>query len=148
MYWHVLLDEDRSLLTTFSTLRGIYRMPFGCNVLSEIFQKKIVPMYRRLNWNTVLSDSTHRRWLPGTKDHRNRFSGVVVHDTENHRLLIQKLYNTTQDSKLCRVVRNLRTNIRFYVELNNERSRWRKQKNGLPQPYSTYTPTTSRSTME
>ena len=24
-------------------------------------------------------------------------------------------------------------NRRFYVELNNERSRWRKQKNGLPQ---------------
>ena len=25
------------------------------------------------------------------------------------------------------------SNRRFYVELNNERSRWRKQKNGLPQ---------------
>ena len=51
----------------------------------------------------------------------------------NHRLLIQKLYNTTQDSVLCRVIQNLLSNRRFYVELNNERSRWRLQKNGLPQ---------------
>ena len=43
-YWHVLLDEESSLLTTFSTPYGRYRwvrMPFGCNVSSEIFQKKL-----------------------------------------------------------------------------------------------------------
>ena len=43
-YWHVLLDEESSLLTTFSTPYGKYRwvrMPFGCNVSSEIFQKKL-----------------------------------------------------------------------------------------------------------
>ena len=51
----------------------------------------------------------------------------------NHRLLIQKLYNITQDSALCRVIQNLLSNRRFYVELNNERSRWRLQKNGIPQ---------------
>ena len=51
----------------------------------------------------------------------------------NHRILIQKLYNTTQDSQLCRVFQNMLSNRRFYVELNNERSRWRKQKNCLPQ---------------
>ena len=52
----------------------------------------------------------------------------AAYDTVNHRHVIQKLY-TTQDSKLCTVIQNLL----FYVELNNERSRWRKQKNGLPQ---------------
>ena len=46
----------------------------------------------------------------------------VAYDTVNHRILIQKLYTTTQ---------NMLSN-KFYVELNNERSRWRKQ-NGLPQ---------------
>ena len=51
----------------------------------------------------------------------------------NHRILIQKLYNTIQDSQLCRVFQNMLFNRRFYVELNNERSRCRKQKNGLPQ---------------
>ena len=57
----------------------------------------------------------------------------AAYDTINHRILIQKLYNTTQDSQLCRVFQNMLSNRRFYVELNNERSRWRKQKNGLPQ---------------
>ena len=57
----------------------------------------------------------------------------AAYDTVNHRLLIQKLYNITQDSTLCRVIQNLLSNRRFYVELNNERSRWRLQKNGLPQ---------------
>ena len=57
----------------------------------------------------------------------------ATYDTVNHRLLIQKLLNITQDSTLCRVIQNLLSNRRFYVELNNERSRWRLQKNGLPQ---------------
>ena len=57
----------------------------------------------------------------------------AAYDTVNHRILIQKLYNTTQDSQLCRVFQNMLSNRIFYVELNNERSRWRKQKNGWPQ---------------
>ena len=57
----------------------------------------------------------------------------AAYDTVNHMILIQKLYNTTQDSQLCSVFQNMLSNRRFYVELNNERSRWRKQKNGLPQ---------------
>ena len=57
----------------------------------------------------------------------------AAYDTVNHRLLIQKLYNTTLDSQLCRVIQNLLSDRRFYVELNNERSRWRIQKNGQPQ---------------
>ena len=70
----------------------------------------------------------------------------AAYDTVNHRFLIQKLYNITQDSALCGVVQNLLSNRRFYVELNNERSRWRLQKNGLPQgstlspiPFNIYT---------
>ena len=57
----------------------------------------------------------------------------AAYDTVNHRLLIQKLYNTTLDSQLCRVIQKLLSDRRLYVELNNERSRWRIQKNGLPQ---------------
>ena len=56
-----------------------------------------------------------------------------AYDTVNHRLLIQKLFNITHDSTLFRVIKNLLSNRRLYVELNNERSRWRLQKNGLPQ---------------
>ena len=57
----------------------------------------------------------------------------AAYDTVNHRILIQKLYNITQDSQLCRVLQNMLSNRRFYVELNNERSRWRIQKNSLSQ---------------
>ena len=57
----------------------------------------------------------------------------AAYDTVNHRLLLQKLFNIMQDSTLCRVIQNLLSNRRLYVELNNDRSRWRLQKNGLPQ---------------
>ena len=57
----------------------------------------------------------------------------VSYDTMNHIILIQKLYNITQESPLCSVIQNMLSSRKFYVELNNERSRWRKQKNGLPQ---------------
>ena len=46
----------------------------------------------------------------------------AAYDTVNHRLLIQKLKNTTLDSQLCRVSQNLLSDRRNYVELNNERS--------------------------
>ena len=57
----------------------------------------------------------------------------AAYDTVDHKILIQKHYTTTQDSQLCGVFQNMLSNRRFYVELNNERSRWRTQKNGLPQ---------------
>ena len=44
-YWHVLLDEPSSLLTTFQTCFGRYRylrLPFGVNCASECFQKKLL----------------------------------------------------------------------------------------------------------
>ena len=57
----------------------------------------------------------------------------AAYDTINHRLLVQKLYNTTFDSQIFRVIQNLLSDRRFYVELNNEQSRWRIQKNGITQ---------------
>ena len=44
-YWHVELDEESSLLTTFQTCFGRYkwlRLPFGTCASAEIFQKKIL----------------------------------------------------------------------------------------------------------
>ena len=57
----------------------------------------------------------------------------AAYDTVNHRLLIQKIYNTTKVSKFCRVIQNLLSNRILYEELNKERSKWRKQKNDLSQ---------------
>ena len=44
-YWHVVLDEESSNLTTFQTPFGRYkwrRLPFGLSVSAEIFQKKLL----------------------------------------------------------------------------------------------------------
>ena len=43
-YWHVHLDEESSILTTFQTPFGRYRwrrLPFGTSVSSELFQKRL-----------------------------------------------------------------------------------------------------------
>ena len=43
-YWHCVLDEESSLMTTFATPYGRYRwcrLPFGLSVSSEIFQKRV-----------------------------------------------------------------------------------------------------------
>lgn len=43
-FWHCILDEESSMLTTFSTPFGRYRwrrLPFGLCVSSEIFQRKL-----------------------------------------------------------------------------------------------------------
>jgi len=43
-YLHLELDDDSCLLTTFATPFGGYcwnRLPFGLNISSEIFQKRL-----------------------------------------------------------------------------------------------------------
>ena len=43
-YWHVVLDNESSHLTTFGTPKGRYRwvrLPFGISVAADIFQKKL-----------------------------------------------------------------------------------------------------------
>ena len=43
-YWHVQLDEESSLLTTFATPTGRYRwrrLPFGVATAPELFQAKM-----------------------------------------------------------------------------------------------------------
>ena len=88
-----------------------------------------------------LLNSTHRIWLPERYDYRCSIVDLsAAYDTVNHMILIQKLCNTTQDNRRCRVIQYMLSNRRIYVELNNERSRWRKQKNGVSshQSCSTY----------
>ena len=50
--------------------------------------------------------------------------------TEN---FAKKCSQMTEDRKLTRKIKNLLGNRRFYAELHAEYSRWRNQKNGLPQ---------------
>ena len=57
----------------------------------------------------------------------------AAYDTVNHRIPIHKIFNTTRDSPQGRVIQNILSSRRSYVEQNNERSRCRKLKNGLTQ---------------
>ncbi|XP_071505175.1 uncharacterized protein [Diadema antillarum] len=56
-----------------------------------------------------------------------------AYDTVSHRVLVQKLYKITHDASLTSLIQNMLENRRFFVDLSGDRSRWRRQKNGLPQ---------------
>ena len=68
-----------------------------------------------------------------------KITGIVLvdlsaaYDTVNHRRLLEKVYNMTRDYRLMCMIRTLLESRRFFVELGGKRSRWRSQRNGLPQ---------------
>ena len=58
-YWHVKLDDESSLLTTFQTCFGRYRwcrLPFGTTVSSELFQKHLLEALRGLPGIICIAD--------------------------------------------------------------------------------------------
>ena len=57
----------------------------------------------------------------------------AAYDTINHGKLLHKLLEITKDSSLTKFTQTILSNRRFYVILNGKRSKWRNQKNGLPQ---------------
>jgi len=57
----------------------------------------------------------------------------AAYDTVIHSRLIEKVYELTNDYQLTRIVEGLLKDRRFYVSFKGKNSRWRIQKNGLPQ---------------
>ena len=58
-YWHCVLDEESSYLTTFQTPWGRYRwlrLPFGLAVSSEIFQKRLIVALEGLDGVVCVAD--------------------------------------------------------------------------------------------
>ena len=58
-YWHVVLDEESSKLTTFQTCGGRYRwlrLPFGLSVSAEIFQRKLMQNLSDLTGVVCIAD--------------------------------------------------------------------------------------------
>ena len=95
------------------------------SMLNMCFTEKQDPQWRQSRIIVILK--------PGKDDLIPKSYVSAAYDTVNHRILIQKIFNTTRDSPLCSIIQNMLSSMIFYVELNNERSRWRKQKNGFPQ---------------
>ena len=63
----------------------------------------------------------------------------AAYDTISHKLLLNKIYRMTSDFKFTDLIGNMISNRRYFVELNGQKSRWRNQKNGLPQGSVTFT---------
>ena len=80
-----------------------------------------------LNLTQHIEDGYERKMLTGAA-----FVDLsAAYDTVQHRLMIRKLMDMTGDIDLCQVIRGLLSNRRFFVQLNDKKSRWRSQKNGL-----------------
>ena len=58
---------------------------------------------------------------------------TAAYDTVNHRLLLLKVAKVIRNSSIVQIIQSLLRNRLFFVEMDGKRSRWRKQKNGLPQ---------------
>ena len=58
-FWHCVLDEESSMLTTFNTPYGRYRwlrLPFGLSVSPEIFQKRVTQTLEGLDGVLNIAD--------------------------------------------------------------------------------------------
>ena len=57
----------------------------------------------------------------------------AAYDTVNHRRLLNKVLDMTGGVHLTDQIRTMLESRRFFVVLNGKKSRWRRQRNGLPQ---------------
>ena len=78
-YLHLELDEESSLLTTFATPVGRYRwirLPYGLNVSSEIFQKRLCQALEGLDGTWCIADDII---IAGTceKDHSAKINALL-----------------------------------------------------------------------
>ena len=58
---------------------------------------------------------------------------TAAYDTVNHRILLLKVARMIKNKAIVNILRSLLSNRRFFVEMDGRKSRWRTQKNGLPQ---------------
>lgn len=82
-----------------------------------------------LNITEFIEDGFERKEMTGVA----LIDLTAAYDTINHKTLLTKTYNTLMDYNLTKIVESLLCNRRYYVVLNGKKSRWRTQRNGLPQ---------------
>ncbi len=58
---------------------------------------------------------------------------MAAYDAVNYRALLLKVAKAVKNSTVVRIIESLLNNLRFFVEMNTKQSRWRVQRNGLPQ---------------
>ena len=85
-YWHCVLDEESSYLTTFQTPWGRYRwliLPFGLAVSSEIFQKRLFVALEGLEGVVCVADDILVYGVGGDEqqaieDHDKKLQSLLV----------------------------------------------------------------------
>ena len=82
-----------------------------------------------LNLTQYIEDGFERKQVTGTV-----FVDLsAAYDTVNHRQLIIKAAKMLKSRRLIEALQSILSNRRFFVEMNGRKSRWRIQRNGLPQ---------------
>ena len=74
-YWHCVLDDESSLLTTFAAPFGRYRwkrLPFGLSTSSEIFQKRVSQAIEGLEGILNITDDIFVYGVGDTEDDEAR----------------------------------------------------------------------------
>ena len=82
-----------------------------------------------LNLTQYIEDGFEKKLITGTVF----VDLTAAYDTVNHRILLLKVAKMTNNKKLVGVLQSLLRNRRFFVEMDGRKSRWKTQKNGLPQ---------------
>ena len=82
-----------------------------------------------LNLTQYIEDGFEKREITGTVF----VDLTAAYDTVNHKLLLFKVANMVKNKTILAIIQSLLENRRFYVEMDGRKSRWRLQKNGLPQ---------------
>ena len=114
------------------------RLLFGR--LTPVVEPKIIPQqagFRRgksttgqlLNLTHHIEDGFEKRLVTGAV-----FVDLsVAYDTVNHRIFMTKIYQMTDDKAMTTLHGTLLKSRMCYVALNQKKSCWRQQRNGLPQ---------------
>ena len=82
-----------------------------------------------LNLTQYIEDRFEQRQVTGTVF----VDLTAAYGTVNHRSLLLKVSKMLKNMMIVEEVRSLAENCKFYVEMDGIKSRWRMQKNGLPQ---------------
>ena len=110
------------------------------NRIAEHVHAKLIPEQARfrpgksctsqlLNVTEHIEDGYEKRLITGAV-----FVDLsAAYDMVNHRRLHSKVLEITGDVQLTDLILTMLENRRFFVVLNGKKSRWRRQRNGLPQ---------------
>lgn len=110
------------------------------NRIGDFLDQKIIPQQagfrsgksccgQVLNLTQHIEDGFERKQITGVAF----VDLTAAYDTVNHRRLLGKVYSITKDYQLTSMIGTFLHNRRFFVSLQGKKSRWRNQRNGLPQ---------------